>query len=222
MNPQHTTADILKLDVTFFGENGVKQFLFGNGVPIASHVFNTLEEAFARFGKRIKIDSKAYVLSLNFKQGYAATVYAPRANADRVERIEYGMGYLKGLIDRGETARVPVKPVDMRMPHEVLNDQEKARKARVPQVRVPQTPNPAPQPYKAPPVIAPEPKDAIAARLEASRAALTAPMVITEPAGEPPAVDDMEIGDAPPPARADISASIGNIVKRGRGRPAKV
>jgi hypothetical protein len=218
MNSKNSMGDALGLDVTYFGQNGVKQHMFGNGTPIATDIFNTLEEAVQRFGKRIKIDPRPYVQSLNFKQGYEATAYAPRPNADRVERIEYGMGYLKGLIERGEKARVVPKPVDMRMPHEVLADRVKAEKARVPV---------APVKIVAPTKPAPEP--GIADRLAASRAALMSPPV-------PVADDDMEIGDAPtaldtlvaggeiatPVEKADMSASIGNVVRRGRGKPKTV
>lgn len=213
MNSKNSMGDALGLDVTYFGQNGVKQHMFGNGTPIATDIFNTLEEAVQRFGKRIKIDPRPYVQSLNFKQGYEATAYAPRANADRVERIEYGMGYLKGLIERGEKARVVPKPVDMRMPHEVLADRVKAERARV---------SVAPAKPVAP--VKPAPEPGIADRLAASRAALMSPPV-------PVADDDMEIGDAPttvagdtpldPVAKVDISAGIGGIVKRGRGRPLK-
>ena len=229
MNPVHTTADLLKLEVIYHGQNGVKQHLFANGTAIVTHVFDSLEEAFQRFGKRIKIDSKAYALSLNFKQGYAATAYAPRPNADRVERIEYGMGYLKGLIDRGERERVVPKPVDMRMPHEVLQDKMKAEKAKGAAASIVAIKDHA---SKSPGFKAmleasnpPEPKSEVAARLEASRAALLNPPI-------PVADDDMEIGDVPtdpaagdapsdPVAQVAISTSITNIVKRGRGRPPK-
>lgn len=228
MNSKNSMGDALGLDVTYFGQNGVKQHMFGNGTPIATDIFNTLEEAYARFGKRIKIDPRPYVQSLNFKQGYEATAYAPRPNADRVERIEYGMGYLKGLIERGEKARVVPKPVDMRMPHEVLADRVKAERAATQSRIVAKEGGKPPytheqmmgRPAAAP--VAPESKDAVADRLAASRAALMSPPV-------PVADDDMEIGDAPvagdtpldPVAKVDISAGIGGIVKRGRGRPLK-
>lgn len=233
-NTRNTLADQLGSEVQFMGQNGVKQHLFSNGAGgLVTDVFDTLEEAVARFGKRIKVDAKVYAQSVNFRQGYAAQKYAPRPNADRVERIEYGFGYLKRLIENAQAAPKP-KPVDMRLPHEVLQDQMKAEKAAVQSrivakeggkppytheqmmdagkpARVPQTPNPAPPTFKAPPLLTPpEPKEEVAARLEASRAALLSP-VIEEAA-------DMDL-DAPA-TKADMAASIGNIAKR-RGRPPK-
>lgn len=190
LNPKQTTADILGLDVTYLGTNGVKQHLFGNGSPIASHVFTTLEEAVERFGKRIKVEPKHYVQSVNFKQGYASNSYAPRPNADRVERIEYGMGYLKRLIEKAQTANVVAPKVDMRLPHEVFQDQAKAA-YRGQSGGQPSTERQLIRDKEVPRPVSPEPKAEIADRLAASRAALMNP-VLTPPA------EDMEIGDAPP------------------------
>jgi hypothetical protein len=190
---RNTTADIMGLEVTYFGLNGVKQHMFGNGSPLATDIFNTLEEAVERFGKRIKIDSRAYVQSINFKAGYADTSYAPRPNMDRVERIEYGMGYLKRLIERDEAAKTAAKPnpVDMRLPHEVMADRAKVAQAK------------------------PVPDEALRKRLEESRAALAAAPVEFEADALPEVAPD-------PVPKADIAASIGAIAKRGRGRPPKV
>lgn len=211
VNPKQTTADLLSLDVTYLGQNGVKQHLFSNGAGgLATHVFTTLEEAVERFGKRIKVEPKHYVQSVNFKQGYASNSYAPRPNADRVERIEYGMGYLKRLIEKAQTAKVVAKPVDMRLPHEVFQDKAKAGK-------VPQTPNPAPPTFKAPPLqTPPEPKEDVASRLAASRAALLSPVIEPQPDE-----NDLEIPEAPEPVvpKTDLAASIGNIAKKRGPKP---
>jgi hypothetical protein len=130
-NPKHSMADALKADVTYLGQNGVKQHLFGNGTALVTHVFTTLPEAIERFGSRIKIDDRPYKMSLNFKQGYGSATYSPRPNADRVERLEYAFGHLKRLLEQADAKKAaqPVKPVDMRLPHEVLADKTKAEKA---------------------------------------------------------------------------------------------
>jgi hypothetical protein len=166
--------------------------MFGNGSPLATDIFNTLEEAVERFGKRIKIDNRVYAQSLNFKTGYSAKTYSPRPNCDRVERIEYGMGYLKRLIEGAESKKAAVvnKPVDMRLPHEVMQDRAKAA---------------APKPPVAP---AKAPDDELRKRLEESRAAL-ANVEFEEVS--PPA--------EPTVPKTDIAASIGAIAKRKPGRP---
>lgn len=211
VNPKQTTADLLKLDVSYLGQNGVKQHLFGNGSPLATHVFTTLEEAVERFGKRIKIDARVYAQSVNFRQGYAAQTYAPRSGADRVERIEYGMGYLKRLIEKTQTAKVAAPKVDMRLPHQVFQDRAKAEKV--------QAAAKLPQAFKAPPLPTPpvaESKSEVGDRLAASRAALLSPVI--EPQSEE---NDLEIPEAPEPVvpKPDLAASIGNIAKKRGPKP---
>ncbi len=136
-NPKHTMADSLKMDAVYLGVNGVKQHMFGSPGPLVTHVFTTLDEAIERFGDRIKIDDRPYKMSFNFKQGYESAVYAPRPNADRVERLEYAFGHLKRLLERraaSKASQPSAKPVDMRLPHEVLADKVKAEKGTTPPV----------------------------------------------------------------------------------------
>lgn len=130
-NPKYSMADVMNMDAQYAGTNGVGQHLFGSPGPLVTHVFTTLQEAVDRFGSRIKIDERPYKLSINFKHGYEAEIYNPRPNSDRVEKLEYAFGHLKRLVERhvAKKAAIAQKPVDMRLPHEVLADRTKAEKA---------------------------------------------------------------------------------------------
>lgn len=161
MNKNNTMADILKMDVTYLGMNPVGQHLFGNGSPIATDVFSTIQEGVDRFGSRIKIDDRPYRLSVNFKNGYESEHFQPRANADRVERLEYSFGHIKRLLEKAAAGKLAAKPVvqpDTRLPHEVLADRVKAQKAA--------------------PVAPKVPDEDVRKRLEESRAALLKPSAV--------------------------------------------
>lgn len=228
VNPKHTTSDLLGLDVTYAGQNGVKQHLFCSGSAIVTHVFNTLEEAVDRFGKRIKVEPKHYVQSVNFKQGYASQTYAPRANADRVEKIEYGMGYLKRLIEKSQAAKVAAapKPVDMRLPHEVFQDKARHEKSRIvakeggkPPYTREQLEGAGKPAFKVPPIQTPPPppesKEEVGDRLAASRAALLSPVIEDTPT-------NAEIDDDAPEPGPDLAAPIIVNIPKKRGPKPKV
>lgn len=115
MNPiprTNTLADRMGLEVEYRGLNPMGQHLFSNGSPLVTDVFNTCEEAVARFGKRIKIDDAFLRNSTPYRDGLKATVYAPRKGADRIEQMEYANGYMRGLIARADapSETVPAAP----------------------------------------------------------------------------------------------------------------
>jgi len=96
-----TLADRINADVQYRGINARKEHMFANGGLLVSHVFATLEEGVARFGKRIKVDQRVLTHSTVFTKGVedgGAGRYAPRKEADRQEHFEYGSGYLVGLL----------------------------------------------------------------------------------------------------------------------------
>lgn len=107
LNPANSTADRLGLKVDYKGVNGVKQHCFAAGGPLVNHVYATLEEGVARFGARLNTNEKFYTLSAPFKQGYAAETYAPRSGAKGQELIEYGLGYLKRLLEKKAATPAP-------------------------------------------------------------------------------------------------------------------
>ncbi len=99
-------ADTAKLEVTFMGETAAGQFLFGNGQPVGTDVFNDLPEAIARFGPRIYTGGAAMQYSGAWAQGkdhaLAGKPYAPVAwKLQPQSRKEYGLGYIRGLLDIG-------------------------------------------------------------------------------------------------------------------------
>lgn len=96
---EQTMADQLQMQVEYKGRNAVKQHQFANGSPLVNAIYETLEQAVARFGRRIKIDDRFYALSAPFKLGYAAAKYDPRSGAGQQEILEYGLGYMKRLIE---------------------------------------------------------------------------------------------------------------------------
>lgn len=135
INKSNALADRLGMDVIYLGMNGVGQHLFGNGTSLVTDIYDTLESAVDRFGKRIKFDERTHRMSAYFREGYAATKFELHPGMNRLEKIEYGAGYLKRLVEQHEKAQAaqpPKKEPDTRLPHEVLADRAKAAKQAAP------------------------------------------------------------------------------------------
>jgi hypothetical protein len=98
-NRPNNLADRIGADVDYRGVNHRKQHMMASGGPLVSHLFNTLEDAVAQFGRRIKVSDRVLKHSTPFRNGYAAKSYSPRDGADQQEMHEYGSGYLKRLLD---------------------------------------------------------------------------------------------------------------------------
>lgn len=98
-----TYADIAKLPVYYLGEGPAGQFLFGNGSPAATDVFNTLPDAVKRFGTRIDTGGSSMQYSGAWAEGQNHALekkpYAPLAwKLQPTSKTEYGLGYLRGLL----------------------------------------------------------------------------------------------------------------------------
>jgi hypothetical protein len=106
-------SDRIGADVDYRGVNVRRQHMAASGGPLVSHLFDTLEEMVARFGKRIKIASAKFKHSTPFQNGYNAKTYSPRPEADQQELHEYGSGYLWKLLNpvAAKVAPVVVAPV---------------------------------------------------------------------------------------------------------------
>ena len=102
-NAPHSLADQLGSPVQFLGENPQGQFMFANGGFLATHVFGTLPEGVTRFGRRIDVKAKEYLHSGQYAEGRATArdgaPYAPNRSYGRQAVLEYGHGYLAGLLD---------------------------------------------------------------------------------------------------------------------------
>jgi hypothetical protein len=88
-------------DVEYRGLSGTKQHMFSDaGSPIVSYVLDTLDQAIVQFGQRIKINDNAYRFSAGYRAGLESKTYAPRTGADKQERLEYGLGYLRARLSQ--------------------------------------------------------------------------------------------------------------------------
>jgi len=102
----HTFADSQSLPVTYAGLNGAGQFLFCNGQSYVTHVFQSLEESVETFGVRIDTRKKEMTYSGPFSSGmndslYKRKQYTAQANGfTNQSAIEYGLGYIHGLLSR--------------------------------------------------------------------------------------------------------------------------
>jgi hypothetical protein len=118
-NPRNTFADITGQAALYLGENVHGHFQFGNGSMLVSHVFPTLAEGVERFGRRIVTNNKSYAYSGPYVEGIAAAKaekpYAPVRSMGRQAVLEYGTGYLRGLIE--------ALPVELKAP-EVLTEKQ--------------------------------------------------------------------------------------------------
>src|SRR5689334_13878688 len=103
-NPKNTFADITGQAALYMGENVLKKFTFGNGSPLITHIFDTLPEAVERFGKRIVTNNKIFAHSGPYNDGLAAATfgkpYMPVRTMGKQAVLEYGTGYLRGLIEK--------------------------------------------------------------------------------------------------------------------------
>ncbi len=105
-------ADQAGLSVTYMGETATGQFLFGNGQPIGTDIFNSLPAAITRFGKRIDTGGGSMQYSGAWAEGRKHAMqgkpYAPLAwKLQPTSRTEYGLGYLRGLLDATATKPAP-------------------------------------------------------------------------------------------------------------------
>jgi len=104
----------MKMPVVYRGENAVGQFSFANGSPLISDVYNSLSEAVARFGSRIETGDKQMIFSGPWQAGnkhaLAKMPYKPRTGANQQEKLEYGLGFIRGLLTLAAPVEKP-KPV---------------------------------------------------------------------------------------------------------------
>lgn len=105
----------IEWDVEYRGVSGTKQHMFSDaGSPVVSHVFDTLDQALAQFGKRIKIDDRAYRFSAGYRAGLESKTYSPRSGADKQERLEYGLGYLRRKLTEAATPKDAIRDYIMK------------------------------------------------------------------------------------------------------------
>ncbi len=101
MNPRaQSMADVQGQQVVYYGENAAGEHQFGNGSPLVTHRFGTLDQAVARFGRRIKLEStagksKAHAAGMKaFRDG---DIFDPRTE-DVLARKGFAFGYMEGLM----------------------------------------------------------------------------------------------------------------------------
>lgn len=112
MNRPQTLADRIGARVTYRGQNIRKQHMFCNGTALVTDIFPTLPAGVARFGKRIEIDEKNLRFSTIFQQGYEDAkkgIFFIRDAAEQQERLEYGSGQLKFLLEPAPVVTPPMK-----------------------------------------------------------------------------------------------------------------
>lgn len=102
-NPTHTLADTLGAPAAYMGQNAAGQFLFASGSPIPTHIFDTMNEAVQRFGRRIDTRAVEFRHSAPFADGRKAakdgTPFSPPQKAGQQSVLEYGHGYLSFLVE---------------------------------------------------------------------------------------------------------------------------
>jgi len=130
-NPKNTFADITGMAALFLGENVHGHFMFGNGSPLVTHVFPALPEAVERFGKRIVTNNKSYAFSGPYAEGIAhakaGKPYAPTRSHGKQAVLEYGTGYLRGLIE-GVPVAPAAKTTLTEAEHNAMMDKAEGRK----------------------------------------------------------------------------------------------
>lgn len=141
---EQSYADTAKLPVHYFGENAVGHYQFGNGMEAVTHIYPTLDAAFRRFGTRIVTGDQFMQYSASWKEGRAdATAnkpYAPSALVrSQVQALkEYGMGYLRGMMDLAAKPK-PIRTASMMTSAELVAHVTLPREI---------TPEPLPAPVK--------------------------------------------------------------------------
>lgn len=104
MRAPTTYADVMGMSVEYRGQNGAGQHLAANGSVLVTDTFDTIEELVKRFGKRINLHEKEMAHSGPYAAGIAD---AKAGNASSVvnnyrgmDKQEYGLGYIRGLLER--------------------------------------------------------------------------------------------------------------------------
>ena len=122
-------ADQMGFEVTYHGVSGVGQHMFANGELVVTDVFNTLDEAVTRFGKRIDTKKKEFFYALMYMEGHATAKshrpYRPMLK-DAQSLKEYGLGYVQGIYDRQVKEAVAVPVVEAPPPPAVVAPPVKA------------------------------------------------------------------------------------------------
>lgn len=149
INRPATLADRIGADVEYRGQNVRHQHMFANGSVLVTDIFDTLEQAVARFGPRVKIKDKVLKHSTVYQQGYKDAEtgkFFIREQADQQERHEYGSGYIKRLLEMLEAPKAMTAPTP------------KAADPIAPKVPTPEPKPVAPPPEPPTPTIEPTPK----------------------------------------------------------------
>lgn len=119
------------MSALYIGENVHGHFMFGNGSMLVSHVFPTLTEGVERFGRRIVTNNESYKFSGPYNDGIthakAGQPYAPVRSHGRQAILEYGTGYLRGLIEKAPIVAAP-KTVLTEAEHNAMMDKAEGRK----------------------------------------------------------------------------------------------
>lgn len=102
MNSKNSYADVMGMSVSYNGRNKVGQFCFCNGSPLTTDVYDTIEEAMERFGKRIDTRAKEFKYSTPWERGKRDAIKkVPREPGnDSVgpqALLEYDLGYIDGM-----------------------------------------------------------------------------------------------------------------------------
>lgn len=104
MNRKLTTADILNAEVIYHGLNPVGSHQWANGSPLITDITPTIDEGIERWGQRINTQDRYYKQSINFADGRKSKTYAPRQGSSKQEKLEYGLGYIRGRLDEMKKA----------------------------------------------------------------------------------------------------------------------
>jgi len=101
-------ADKLGLSVTYIGVSAQGQHMFSNGQhPNVTDLFDKMDDAVARFGRRIELNEDVVKFSMPGRAGFhdgKAGIYRPVRMAEdhpastQIELLEYGIGYLSALL----------------------------------------------------------------------------------------------------------------------------
>lgn len=118
------------MPVSYMGENPVKQLMLANGTLLVTDLFATPQEAVARFGKRIRTMTSEMRHSQQYNDGIKAAKddqpYFPPRLAGRQAVLEYGTGYLRGLIEKAPATPLP-KNVLTEKEHNAMMDRAEGR-----------------------------------------------------------------------------------------------
>jgi hypothetical protein len=106
-------SDQMGLAVRYLGENVQKMFAFGNGGSmLVTDLYKTLDEPVQRWGNRIDTGDKTMRFSAPYKAGQddstARRPYAPNRALGKQAVLEYGTGYICGMLERGAEPPAPI------------------------------------------------------------------------------------------------------------------